>query len=365
MLFAQVYFVYLLLGGFLLVAMASVIYALEPSRSICIGREWLVTMGYSLELLPVIVKLAAFGKMVQSPRKFKRVQISPQTMACRIVALLLIVLFYLIIWTMSDAPEEVETRELVEEGEKLVEARRSCNSESQAWELAALGWHTLLLITATVLAIQSRSAQTKYNESGTLAAMVYSQVFFMIIRVVISVLQDENVLETAVSSTVISFLLSFDVSFGICIYIVPKLFEAQRKPDVYRKSASCTAQSVAGSENDINQDTNNNKRSNNAAISKSRPSLTKRRDNQSGRSQAQSSSAVKQQLNSSRHDSSNHNATSMRDSVSEQSTEDRFGSSMETELEPTFTRGDFKVSATIVEEPSGLQSTEMSVRSVA
>ena len=56
--YAQVDFLLMILGGLFFVALAALFYSLEPSKVVCICRQWFVAVGYSLELVPLAVKVA-------------------------------------------------------------------------------------------------------------------------------------------------------------------------------------------------------------------------------------------------------------------------------------------------------------------
>jgi hypothetical protein len=55
---AQPDFLALILFGYLLVAGGSIVYATEPLLATCVLRNWLVMLGYSFELVPLIVKVS-------------------------------------------------------------------------------------------------------------------------------------------------------------------------------------------------------------------------------------------------------------------------------------------------------------------
>jgi hypothetical protein len=58
MVYAQLNFLYLIVSGFFLVTVGAVIYALEPTNTRCMAREWLVTLGYTLGIVPLLVKVS-------------------------------------------------------------------------------------------------------------------------------------------------------------------------------------------------------------------------------------------------------------------------------------------------------------------
>jgi hypothetical protein len=236
--FAQVYFVLLLTCGFFLVTMAAMVYVSEPSPTVCVGRVWLVTLGYTLELVPLLVKIATLNGLVQSAKRMKRVKIARQTMMYKVVVVMALVAIYLIIWTIVDPPTEVEEHVLYEETGTEVQSSLSCSSEGYYWKAIALGWQGLLLLMATVLAFQTRNLRQEFNESRSLGTIVYSHFIFMILRVIVDMLEENKTFAPNVSSGATSYLLTFDVIIAICIYIVPKLLASSRAPEPYRREAT-------------------------------------------------------------------------------------------------------------------------------
>ena len=62
--FAQIEFVVLLLIGLLLVSAAAVLTALPPSNIRCFATMWLLNVGYTFELAPLVIKIAAINRYV-------------------------------------------------------------------------------------------------------------------------------------------------------------------------------------------------------------------------------------------------------------------------------------------------------------
>ena len=55
--FSQWEFLILLLMGLLLVSEGSILLAIPPTNASCVAVQWLVGIGYTLELVPLIVKV--------------------------------------------------------------------------------------------------------------------------------------------------------------------------------------------------------------------------------------------------------------------------------------------------------------------
>jgi len=354
MVFAQVYFMLLLIGGYFLVAMAAIVYVIEPSSPVCIGREWLMAVGYTLELVPLVVKFAALNKVVQSTRKMKRVRISAKVMFCKVAALVLTVMLYLTVWTVVDAPKHVEERELVEENGTQVKAYWKCDSQSWLWEGLALGWQGLLLLMATILAVQTLTVQQEFNESRSLGTLVYSHFMFIILRIMVNVLEDQGTIVPTVSSATISYLLSIDVFFGMCIYLAPKLIEAKNKPQPYhaKKDSSSPETNPNNNHNTNNRTrtgTNRNRPHTNSMSAAGRKRSSNGHSRSSLRrtgSNSMSSQPMAPSIRHAIHDDSND------DSLSENSTEDRFGSSIDEIIGvDQLNKVTYDISSPIIEEP--------------
>lgn len=55
---AQVNFLYLLLVGLAMVSTASILLNVEPSDASCMAITWLVSLGYTFELIPLLFKVS-------------------------------------------------------------------------------------------------------------------------------------------------------------------------------------------------------------------------------------------------------------------------------------------------------------------
>ena len=60
--FAQIEFLFLLLIGLVLVSIGSVLNVLPPSDKSCVAVAWFINLGYTLELVPLVVKVAALNR---------------------------------------------------------------------------------------------------------------------------------------------------------------------------------------------------------------------------------------------------------------------------------------------------------------
>ena len=63
--YSQVEFLYLLLTGTLFVSIGSLLVAVPPTNISFTAATWLVNLGYTLELVPLILKVAAINKLME------------------------------------------------------------------------------------------------------------------------------------------------------------------------------------------------------------------------------------------------------------------------------------------------------------
>ena len=224
--FAQVEFLLILLGGLFLVSVGALITSLDPTDKTCIVSVWLVNTGYTVELVPLVVKVAAINRLQAAARRMRRVTLKRIILLQRVALVFSFVVVFLSVWTALDPPrrdtEYILTLDETEHGDTVVQVSFFCEANSPVWEYVALAWNILLLLIATVLAFQSRNIRQSFNESQTLAFMIYSHFFFVVLRVVTFLLSHSSVNELALRRFR-SIIYSLDVFATIIIYFVSKL----------------------------------------------------------------------------------------------------------------------------------------------
>ena len=229
--FAQFHFVVLILFGSFMICVGAIVTALEPTSATCTSAMWLVVLGYSIELVPVLVKTAAINRILQSARKLRRVRISPASMIIKVVLVVVMVTGFLLAWTIVDQPDRTEVRVLANDGldastSNIVKSSLRCASDSYYWYYFSLAWQALLLLVASVLAFLSRKVVQDFNESQSLGFMVYSHFLFMVLRAVLAFMGQSNTLKPNVVAALLSYDYSFDSLIALFIYLVPKLKQA-------------------------------------------------------------------------------------------------------------------------------------------
>lgn len=229
---AQVEFLALLLLGLMMVAIGSLLVAVPPTTHICTAAMWMVNIGYTLELVPLVVRMAAIFKLMRAAAHMQHASFTRTSLFTAVAAPTVFIAIFLIIWNCLDPPHpEYEYRftyEKNQDGESIVAYQPYCATEWDYWYWLAVGWHFLLLLTATVQAFQARTVMRKFaDESQTLAIMIYSHFVFVWFRLVTYLLHDSfNNSDLALAR---SLVFSLDTIFTIFIYFVPKFLASDEE----------------------------------------------------------------------------------------------------------------------------------------
>jgi hypothetical protein len=263
---AKIGFLYLLLTGLLFVSLGSLTSALPSSDGLCIANVWLTNLGYSLELVPLVVKLAALNHLMQAGRQFRRIHVKSRTFYQASALIELLVLALLIAWTIIDAPREESVYtlpptgsesssrgtvidspeeggfffspgyEAPSRGTEIIESFHCSSDKWDYWWVIFVSWQALLLLVAAVLAFQNREFREDLVETRTLVMMIYSHLLFVALRIATFVIQDSESNYTAPTKAVYfrSLLNSADVMTVLCIYFLPKLL----LDDIHQSSSS-------------------------------------------------------------------------------------------------------------------------------
>lgn len=224
MIFAQVEFLWLLLAGLLLVSVGAVILTIPASDASCATVTGFLCLGYTLELVPLIIKVAAINCLMQAARHLKRVVLRRQSLFGVVFLLSGLVVVGLSLWTALDPKQKSAEYKLTDQvtrnNETVVTVSYFCQSDSVVWRYVAVAWNCLLLIGATVLAFQTCKLQEDFNESQTLAIMIDSHFVFVILRLITFFL--ENTVSGSTLARFRSLISSCNAVATIVIYFVPK-----------------------------------------------------------------------------------------------------------------------------------------------
>jgi hypothetical protein len=231
MIYAQVEFMLLLLAGVFLVSIASMLQAIRPTDFRCVTLIWLINLGYTLELVPLIVKIGAINRLMQAARRMRRVMLKRKQLFGAVAVLVAIVCIFLMLWTLLDPPQKkayyLLTERMSEYGETIVQQDHFCQSERfrNGWQFISLGSQCFFLLAASVLAFQTRNLSKGINEAQTLATLIYSHFVFVGCRFLIFIL--ESSLGGVVATQIFSLLYSLDSCATLVIYFVPKFMAGE------------------------------------------------------------------------------------------------------------------------------------------
>mmetsp|Transcript_7699 Transcript_7699/g.10668 ORF Transcript_7699/g.10668 Transcript_7699/m.10668 type:complete len:700 (+) Transcript_7699:666-2765(+) len=233
---AQPIFLYMLLGGLFFLGVGAILNAVSASQDSCIAQEWFVLIGYSLELTPLIVKVAAVNRIFQSATRFQKATIDKKKLYMSVSSIIILVAIYLLTWTLVDPPDRQSNRRLTddinEDGGQIIEIGYLCRSDSAAWFAISYVYQFVVLVAATVLAFQNRNVRQEFNDSSRLAFIIYAHSILLLLRML--VVYYGSSLKTNLVATITSYLLSADIIQTLAIYFVPKLHAASTISD--RKS---------------------------------------------------------------------------------------------------------------------------------
>ena len=221
---AQVEFLWILLIGLLMVAVGAVLLVIPPSDVSCSAIIWLTNLGYTMELVPLIIKVAAINRLMLAAQRMRRVVLKRQSLFGAVFLLSGLVVCYLVLWTILDPPIKKAEYDLTDRetdtGETIVLRSYYCQSNSNFWFHISVAYHVMLLICATVLAFQMRKVQHDINESQVLAILIYSHFVFVMLRVLAFSLEDS--LHISYLARYQSIIYSGDAIATCFIYFFPK-----------------------------------------------------------------------------------------------------------------------------------------------
>jgi hypothetical protein len=189
------------------------------------SSNWFVNVGYTLELTPLIIKVAAINHMSAAAQTMRRTKLNRKTLYELVAGITFLMVLYLSIWTGVDPPQQAAEYEMTdsttEAGAYIVVLRTYCNGgDSDVWQYAAVVWNAVLLLCASVLAFQTRSVIQEFNEARILAFLIYSHSLFVILRMCLVAFSGS--ISGYTQDLLQSLLISVDQIAGCFIYFLPK-----------------------------------------------------------------------------------------------------------------------------------------------
>jgi hypothetical protein len=121
--YAQFEFLIILLVGLLMVSVGSMISIFPPTDGLCVSFIWLINLGYTLELVPLIVKVAALNRLMSAARHARRVELSRKSLFGCVILLSAVIVIFLSLWTGLDP---------ICRNKRVIMEKRSCLSTTTA-----------------------------------------------------------------------------------------------------------------------------------------------------------------------------------------------------------------------------------------
>ena len=160
---AQIEFLWLLLVGLFPLTSGSIINYMPPTDFTCVVVICLVNLGYTIELVSLIVKVATLNRLLRAVTQMRHVTLKRTTLFRYFGIINAVFMLYLIFWYSLDRPNKhteyalKNTRTNI--GETVASAAFYCDSKMNIWWYICLIWNVLLPLLATVLAFQTRNTR--------------------------------------------------------------------------------------------------------------------------------------------------------------------------------------------------------------
>ncbi len=188
-------------------------------------KVWLINIGHTMELVPILIKVATINKLVRYARLHQRAQINTRHLDFTLLGLLLFVIAYLAAWTLID-PVKPETFATILDDDEFrshhVAVNEFCRSEYKLWGYINNALLVLTLLIASVLTFQSRHVFEEFNESQGLAFMIYSHTIFLLLRLGVFSLVNSHIIPQDLMHPILSLFTSLDVIFAVSFYFGQK-----------------------------------------------------------------------------------------------------------------------------------------------
>lgn len=229
---AQIEFVALLLLGLILIPLGAIVIAAPATNGSCTVAVWLVSLGYTIELVPLLVRISAVNRLVLAARGHRRTGLNRNRLFLKVLIISVLVIVYLAVWTALDPPsaqKEFKLNTGSGDDDNVLDSTTFCASEKEQWSFVAIGWNLIMLFSGSLLAFQSRKIKLlDFNESLTVGLIVYSQTLFVILRIVINTVLKGQISQSALRSCE-SIIFSCDTLVTTLAYFFPKFRRAIKK----------------------------------------------------------------------------------------------------------------------------------------
>lgn len=113
--------------------------------------------------------MAAMNKLMHAMREYRRVVLKREQLYGAVVAIELLMVIYLLVWTILDTPSKQHHFELTESqtagGDYIVQYSYFCDSNSNGWIVGAVAWNFLVIVCAAMFAFITRTFESQFRET--------------------------------------------------------------------------------------------------------------------------------------------------------------------------------------------------------
>ena len=198
-------------------------------------------MGYTLALVPTLIKLSTIHSLMRAGEHFQRADIDKHKFKKVMATTWIILVLYLTIWTIFDIPSPKKNYYESRDGENTmvtVNEYTGCASRSDWWEIFSIAFEGMILVATTILTYFCRSAIEELNESRSLSFVVYSHFLFLIMRLLMFSLMSSEILTNALYIRIVSLLITSDTLVAVCVYFFPKFYMVVTTSKFFQKGLS-------------------------------------------------------------------------------------------------------------------------------
>merc|ERR1711966_438221 len=165
---SQPIFLYIICVGTAFIGASIIPLTLGPEDGPCQAFPWMLSIGFSLTFSALFTKTYRIKKVMQSAAKFKRLKLTARDVMKPMIALLILNVIILTLWTVID-PQKKRVIDVgpVDDFGYAASTYSVCFSEHASIFIAALGVVNLGSVAfALVQAYQARNISTEYSESS-------------------------------------------------------------------------------------------------------------------------------------------------------------------------------------------------------
>ncbi len=209
--------------GATLVVIGALAASLDTTNATCMISKWTTLLGYTIEMVPIIIKIGTINTLVRVARQLQTFDLKKIHLDHYLLGAILFIFIYLMVATLLD-PIKVKTVAMGSPytGDMMnIHVCGICSRNNVSWVLVEFGLQATLLIIAIVLVFQSRDVFSKFNEGQGLTLMVFSHSVFLIMRIIVERLYSTSP-DRCTDLSVESILKSLDITLATAFYFGPK-----------------------------------------------------------------------------------------------------------------------------------------------